>query len=175
MDSPKKLIVVDFDNTLFFTDGAAILAYEELHGSKIEGKQLRKLPKPVKVNVYKLGYSKYRDFSVPNNKLIKRLAMDSDAKVVILTARINDSHPHVKYLLKKHNVPISRIIYRLKKDLKMGDEQWKLGKLVPMMKRYEKVEIFEDKLDNIMHFKQNIASKNASFFLVREGSIKKIK
>ncbi|MDE1805096.1 MAG: hypothetical protein KGH59_04945, partial [Candidatus Micrarchaeota archaeon] len=61
----KELILVDFDNTLFFTDKTAILASKELLGLKLTGTMVRMLPREIKSKVYELGYSKYRDHSVP--------------------------------------------------------------------------------------------------------------
>ncbi|MDE1856430.1 MAG: hypothetical protein KGH49_04335, partial [Candidatus Micrarchaeota archaeon] len=106
--------------------------------------------------------------------LINFISKRKNARVVILTARINDSHKHVVYLLKKNKIAVADIIYRKRSELRIPDEEWKRRKVNVLAKKYAKIDLFEDKLDNINHMKSGIDSDGLSFFLVKNNTIKKV-
>lgn len=170
----KDLILIDFDNTLFFTDKAIERASKEILRKKLDGKMIRKLPREIKSKIYGLAFSKHRDHSIPNTKLMNRIAKKTDARIVILTARSKVVHRHVVHLLRKNGMTIPDIIYRKKSEFSIPDEEWKKRKITEFSKRYNRIDLYEDKIDNIKYIKSGLDSKHINFFLVKGNTIKKV-
>ncbi|MGI0134945.1 MAG: hypothetical protein ACREBW_08325 [Candidatus Micrarchaeaceae archaeon] len=175
MASGSAVALIDFDGTLFFTDKSLEHASVELMGKKLSRRQVRLLPRRTKSRIYELGFSKYRDLSVPNMRMI-RLIKTRRGKmgVAVLTARLDGSQRDVRYLLNKNKVPTIKMIFRSRKDSRMHDEEWKLKIVGSLAKKYDRVELFEDKLDNIRHIRSGVDSRNVEFFLVRPNSVKRV-
>lgn len=162
----KRLVVLDFDETLFFTSVAIKRATKRLLGRKdLSITEIRKLPRDLKIKIYRLAYSRYRDHSIPNTKLLAHLSKyQKDYRRVILTARGEDLRNHTISLVKKHKIKIDG--YHFRKDLSHKDEDWKLQKLKKFVKRYPIVELYEDKKENIDYIKNNINAQNIKYYLV---------
>ena len=166
-----KLVIADFDNTLFFTDKCNALASKELFGKAMSLKEIRALPRADKSRVYALSFSKYAHLCIPNAKLIRALRAENTARIIILTAKSRESEPTVLRLLRKYNVRYDRLILRPKRELSKSDEGWKLEKIRSLSKGFETVELYEDKKDNIAYILNGIRRHGVSAFLVRPGSI----
>ncbi|MDG7045516.1 MAG: hypothetical protein JRN32_01705 [Nitrososphaerota archaeon] len=69
----QRLMVVDFDNTLFFTDVCIKKASKEIVGRALGAKQVRKLDKKEKRLILNAAFSKYWKDSIPNRKMLKLL------------------------------------------------------------------------------------------------------
>ncbi len=52
----------------------------------------------------------------------------------------------------------------------MRDEEFKEAALLQLMPRYDKVEVYEDKLDNIRYFQKRLGEGALSYFLVERYS-----
>ncbi len=176
MRETRKLIVVDFDNTLFFTNRTSFLASKELFNIGLTHADIRKLPEDVRRSIYHLAATKYGEHSRPNKELHERLAGSRNANVMILTARHNSSDEHTMRLLKKHGVRIKRLRSRNSSEMGIDDGEWK-GKVVSRIAgRYGEVDVYEDKLANIKRMMKAIHSKKAkvAFYLVRPRTIRRI-
>lgn len=173
MRKKGKLVVLDFDDTLFFTQGSVTKATKELlNRTDLSKAQVRKLPKKTKSAVYELAYSKYKHHSKPNMKLVKFLEKSrKDWKIIVLTARGRTLHADTLSLIKKHKIRISGFYSRA--DIAGADEVWKLGRVKAYAKRYTEVELYEDKRENIEYIKQRIGSYNIKFYLVTKRAIRR--
>jgi len=174
MNIKKKLIILDFDDTLFFTHGAVRKAAEELLGNKnLSKKQVRKLPTPTKTRVYSLAYSKYKHESKPNNLLLEHLRKSRKGyDIIVLTARLKSQHNNTLSLIEKHNIKIQGI--QTRQDLAVQDEEWKLQKIKYYLKKYPRLELYEDKRENIVYIKNKVNSENIRYYLVTKNNIKPI-
>jgi hypothetical protein len=170
-----SVALVDFDNSLFFVDESTRRASKEMLGKSMERKELRKLEEAVKYKVYALAYSKYSYLSVPNKMLIRRLRKMSNYKIVVITARPKPLREITLEMLKKHDIPFDALITRDKKAEKLSDEEWKLRLIRSFLRKYGRVEYYEDKKDNVKYVKEGIEKiDRLDIFLVMEGGVKKI-
>jgi hypothetical protein len=169
-----KLIVLDFDETLFFTSGSLKRATMEIMGrSDLSKYQIRKLPREVKGPIYELAYSKYKQHSRPNEQLISHLNNSRKGyRIMVLSARGRNLRGHTLSLIKKHAIRIDGSSFR--KDVASEDEEWKLQMLKRLAGRYALIELYEDKKDNIDYIKRHLNSKRIRFYLVKRGSIRHI-
>jgi hypothetical protein len=168
-----RAAVVDFDNTLFFTDECTIMASKDIYGRLMSIKEIRSLPKPEKHRIYRLGFDKYHKKSRPNLPMINKLKKSS-ATLILLTARSKDDSETITSLIASSGLEFNRLIFRPKKYLIGHDEEWKLGELGKISQKYEEIEFYEDKIENIMHAKKNIGSRNIQYFRVSGASIRRV-
>lgn len=171
MDRKGKLIVLDFDDTLFFTHGAIKGATKELFNRSDMGKEaVRKLPIKTKTRIYELAYSKYKHESRPNLQLLSHLKTSKKGyKIIVLTARSRKLNRHTTSLIKKHKIKISGFYSRA--DITEKDEEWKLKRLKQYAKKYALVEFYEDKKENIDYIKERMNADNVKFYLVKNTHI----
>ena len=172
----QRLMVVDLDNTLFFTDKCIKKASKEIAGITLDSNQVRKLDKKEKRQILSVAFSKYWKESIPNRKMLRLLKSNykkSDMKVIILTARFSDSKKNTIKLLSKNNVPYNRLICRESKYRNMHDEEWKLLTLKNIIKttKPRSVELFEDKRENITHIAPYMKGVEFASYMVGKESI----
>lgn len=170
----RKAIVSDFDNTLFFTDRCTYFASKEMFGKPMGKKELRALPKEVKIKTYYLAYSKYDKYAKPNVRMKSILSKGNKMDKIILTARFKDLKARTLKLLKKNGINFDKVIFRQLKYKRMPDEEWKRMSIKELSKEYDQINFYEDKSDNIEYISDRIVSKNINYFLVGKGSIRKI-
>ncbi len=170
--SGTRLLVVDFDNTLFFTDSCNALASKELFGRCMSLHEIRALPKPEKNKVYRLTFSKYMHMCKPNRRLIRRLSKEHDAVIIVLTGQSREGMPVMQRLLECNGVNYDRLVMRLKSELRKKDERWKLERIQRLAKGYVSVELYEDKADNIAYILGGVKRNRVSAFLVTPRGIK---
>lgn len=173
---PKKtgLIVLDFDDTLFFVQRSIKIATKKLlNRTDLNKEDIRRLPKKIKGRLYELAYSKYKNYSKPNLLLIKRLEkLRKDNKIIVLTARGNNLSKDTFQLIRKHSILIDRVYHR--KDVNSEDELWKMKRLKNYSKFYRHVSLYEDKMENINFIRKALGSKKISYYYVTKKSIKKV-
>lgn len=175
MAEKGRLVLLDFDGTLFFTDKSVSMASKDILGKALPKNKIRELPRRVKSRVYELGFSKYRDMGVPNGKLIDFIKQKRrNANIMVLTARFDGSKRDIIYLLKKGGVPDAKLVCRRRAEMHMHDEDWKASMVKSLAKGYKHVELFEDKLENIRHIKSDTGADNIDFFLVRRNFIRRV-
>ncbi len=165
----KKVIIVDFDDTLFFTERCTSAGSKEVVGRAMSKAAIRKLEPGIKGRVYDLSSSKYSHLSRPNRKLIRILSRSKDSDIVVLTARTERSRRPTVALLKKHKVPFDRAIFRENRLADTSDEIWKIGKINRFAGRYREIDFYEDKPENIAHFKHGLAHECKSTFILVEA------
>ena len=174
----KSAVVVDFDNTLFFTDRCAVAAAKEITGKPMTIESIRALPKKKKHEIYRLGFAKYYRFSKPNLKMIDRLSRISHnpetGKIILLSAKPIADRERIQSLLDSQGVRIDSFIFRPKKYLFKHDEEWKLSKMEKLSEKYDTIDIYEDKADNISHIRDGLGSDKAKYFLVSKNSIRQL-
>jgi hypothetical protein len=170
---PRSAAVVDFDNTLFFTDECTIMAARDIYGRRMQIKEIRSLPKPEKHKIYRLGFVKYHGKSKPNAPMISRLKK-SGAERILLTARSKEDSETIMSLIASSGLEFNRLIFRPKKYLFGHDEEWKLGVLDSILQRYDEIEFYEDKMENILYIMKRLGSSNINYFRVSGASIKKV-
>lgn len=149
MAEPKELLLVDLDDTLFFTDECVRLASMEVTGRGLGKEEVRGLPDEVKDRVYGIAQSKYADRSRLNGRMAELLARNEGSDVVILTARTAKSLKETEGLLSRGSIRYDGLIIR--EDYRIKDEVWKLSVLEDLRKSYAKVKVFEDKTDTLAY------------------------
>lgn len=169
--APRRAAVVDFDNTLFFTDECTIMASKYLYGRRMPIEEIRSLSKPEKYRIYRLGFEKYHKKSRPNTLMIRKLKK-SDAELILLTARTKEDSKTIMSLIASSGLEFDRLIFRPKKYLSVHDEEWKLGELNKISKKYDEIEFYEDKIENILHAKNDLLGQKMKCFKVSGASIK---
>jgi len=174
MDRKTGLVALDFDGTLFFTQGSLDVAVKKLlNRTGMTRDEIRKLPKKVKGKIYDLGYSRYRSRGVPNKLLIKRIErLRKNNKIIVLTARSKKLRGHAEWLIKKHGITVDGVYHR--ENVNGMDEEWKLNMMKRFSKDYTAISLYEDKLENIEYIRKRLRFKNASYYLVTKRSIRKV-
>ena len=176
MDKEKSIALVDFDNTLFFTDKALRYATKEMFGKTLRKAEIKNLEKRIKRRVYKLAQSKYRQHSVPHSFLISRLKSSKNLRIVIMTARPLSLKKHSVDLLKSQRIHFDAIIMRNKWAVSLKDEEWKLRQIRKFLKLYRSVSYYDDKKDNVMYVKRAIKhTDRLHLFLVLRNKVREIK
>jgi hypothetical protein len=134
---------------------------------------IRRLPKPMKGQIYKLAYSKYKNYSKPNILLIKRIEkLRKKNKIFVITARGNDLAKSTLELIKSHSIPMDEIYHR--KNINGKDEVWKTGLLKDYSRLYNHISLYEDKMENIDFIRKRLCLKKISYYLVSKNRIKKV-
>ena len=169
----RSAAVVDFDNTLFFTDECTIMASKSIYGRRMPVEEIRSLPKPEKHRIYRLGFEKYHSKSRPNTFIIRKLKK-SDAELILLTARTKEDSKTIMSLIASSGLEFDHLIFRPKKYLFGHDEEWKLGVLSKISKKYDDIEFYEDKIENIMHAKSGLPDQKIKYFRVSGASINRV-
>lgn len=169
--SSEKLIILDFDETLFFTFRAIQKAANEIIGmNNVSKEEIRRLPIKDKSKIYDLAYSKYVIDSEPNLKLIKYLeTLDSNSKIIVLSAAGIILKSRALELIKKYKIKLDDVIFR--EDVSEADELWKLREIKKLSEGYGHVDIFEDKIDNIEYIRKNVPAGTFTFYLVTKDKI----
>ena len=171
MADSDRIVLVDLDGTLLFTENSEGLAAKEVTGRKLKRSSIRKLDRQTKHKVYSLAQSKYADAATPNRMLKRRLSRIDKANIVILTARHSDTRSHTVAALKKHGIMYGRLLCRSGKARELDDEEWKLKMLRKYSKAYSRVELYDDKIDNLEYMYDRISTSNVFFMRVSKGSI----
>ena len=174
MGKNKTAMLIDFDNTLFFTNALAVKASKELTGSELTIDEIRALPWTKKKDIYWLAFYKYYMESIPNDAMIKRTASSTGKDKILLTAKTPANKSRIASLLASEGITMDSMIFRPERYLSMHDEEWKCDVAKRILKKYDKIEIYEDKKDNIDYFKSNIKSKNIEYFLVSKNAVTKV-
>lgn len=170
----RKLIVLDFDNTLFFADAANRKAAKELFKKELTRGQIRKLPNAQKGDILALANSKYAHMLKPNSPLIRkirRLALSH--KVIILSARKIRKGDQTASLLERAGVKYDERHHR--RNILIPDEEWKLRKIKALAKGYGQIEIYDDKRENLKYISKYIEKGGAHFYHVEGESISRYK
>ncbi|MDE1873811.1 MAG: hypothetical protein KGI04_01680 [Candidatus Micrarchaeota archaeon] len=172
MDRKSDALLVDFDDTLFFTGGALPLATKDVLGKRMARDEIRRLDRKTKHRIYEVAQTKYTGMSVPNRLMIWKLRRVKNAEIVVMTARSAKLRGYTVRLLKKHNIRFDRLLMRDRKALLLRDEEWKLREIMKFLKAYANVSYYDDKIENISYAKARVA-KRAGFgmFLVKPNKI----
>ena len=171
MADSNRIVLVDLDGTLLFTESSEGLAAKEVTGRRLKRSSIRKLDRQTKHKVYSLAQSKYADAATPNMMLKRRLSRIGKANIVILTARHSDTRSNTVAALKKHRIMYGRLLCRSGKAKELDDEEWKLRVLTKYAKAYSRVELYDDKIDNLEYMHDRIEMPNVSFMKVSRESI----
>lgn len=175
MKRKDELIVVDFDGTLFFTEKCMKLAAMDVLHKELTYKQIRSLPVEIKSRIYDIAFTTYNHHSILNRRLHRILERGAKCEKMILTARKNNTDVLIRILLRKHGVKIDRLLSRKPKEMLLDDEVWKAEVLSKIVGEYKRIELYEDKMENIEHIGKRLKPKNIDFYIVTLRSIKKVK
>jgi len=164
-----KILLVDYDNTLFDTNECVKASAKELWGLDVDGEEVRKIKKEGKSAIYSLAYTKYSHLAKPNYAMINYVKdMVSEGNIVfVLTARHCSVRPYVDFSLLSHGIIVSGIICRNDEEMKMRDEEWK-AKIIELFEG--EIEVYDDKEENLRYF-YNFYKNNIKYFLVRGEKI----
>lgn len=171
MADNDRVALVDLDGTLLFTENSEGLAAKEVTGRRLRRSSIRKLDRGTKHKVYSLAQTKYAGAATPNERLKRRLSRIGESNVIILTARHSDTRRHTVMALKRHGIMYAKLLCRGGKARELDDEEWKLRVLKRYAKVYKKVELYDDKLDNLAYMRDRIGMPNVSFIKVSKDSI----
>lgn len=170
----RKLIVLDFDNTLFFADAADGIASKELFKKKLTRAQIRKLPNVQKGNILALANSKYAHMLKPNNALIRKIRrLGRSRKVIILSARKIRKGDQTASLLERAGMKYDERYHR--RNILIPDEEWKLRKIKVLAKGYGQMDIYDDKKENLRYLSKHLDPGRAHFYHVEGESISRYK
>lgn len=171
MARKRRLVVLDFDGTLFFTDKANIIASKEIFGRDLTRKQFRKLPNHSKNLVNTIVFSKYPDLIVSNRRLIRKIRnIQTNRDVILLTAKSPRFRKNVKRLTESTGIKFRNAYHR--GNLDIPDEVWKLNKIRSISGPYKSVEVYEDKLDNLDYISKRLKKGKYRFYIVTKNAIK---
>ncbi len=152
-----KLVVFDFDKTLADTEECILVRDNEFN------RIVDHLSSDAELNNYILDSKNHHyDFSEFNSvsnsaepitetiDLMKRFLLEEDTKVIVLTARQNDSAHAISKFLSQQGVPAQKVwVYGT------SGANLKVGHLQNLLNRFnieESVLIFEDSVDNIKRY-----------------------
>ncbi len=174
--SQRKLIISDFDDTLFFTDKSMALASKEITGRELVGQELIKLERTQKREVYLTAFRKYKESLYPNEKLILKYKKfhSSGYEIIVMSARGEELRVETKYGLEKYEIPSNRIILA-DTHYKISDGEWKLSMLNELVEGYDEVLFFDDRIDNIEYIKERFKDPKVRYFLVNKRGKKELK
>jgi len=164
-----KILLVDYDNTLFDTNECVKASAKELWGLDVDGEEVRKIKKEGKSAIYSLAYTKYSHLAKPNYTMINYVKDKvSEGNIVfVLTARHCSVRPYVDFSLLSHGIIVSGIICRNNEEMKMRDEEWK-AKIIELFEG--EIEVYDDKEENLSYF-YNFYKNSIKYFLVRGDKI----
>ena len=153
----SKLVVFDFDKTLADTEESVLVRDDKTN------RIVDHLSSQVELNNYILNSEKhYYDFSEFNSvsnsaepieqtiALMKRFTKEENTKVIVLTARHNDSRNAISGFLSDQGVDAGKVYVRGTSGAVL-----KVGHLQNLLNRFnirESVLIFEDSVDNIKRY-----------------------
>ncbi|BFI76683.1 hypothetical protein [Sulfurisphaera ohwakuensis] len=163
-----KILLVDYDNTLFNTNECVKASAKELWGIEADSEEIRKIKREGKSAVYSLAYTKYSHLAKPNLKMINYIKdrIKEGDLVFVLTARHCSVRPYADFSLLSHGVIVSGIICRNDEEMRLKDEEWK-AKIISLFKG--EIEVYDDKEENLIYFSKLF--KNIKYFLVKEDEI----
>ncbi|QIW24729.1 hypothetical protein EWF20_11690 [Sulfolobus sp. S-194] len=163
-----KILLVDYDNTLFNTNECVKASTKELWGIEADSEEIRKIKREGKSAVYSLAYTKYSHLAKPNLNMINYIKdrIKEGDLVFVLTARHCSVRPYADFSLLSHGVIVSGIICRNDEEMKLKDEEWK-AKIISLFKG--EIEVYDDKEENLIYFGKFF--KDIKYFLVKEDEI----
>ena len=150
----KNLIMFDFDDTLAKTEECTLVRDKEtdrivnhLHGqSDYDNYELNEKKHYFDFDEF-LTVSDFAEPITPTMILLKKYIQDPNCKVIILTARQQESAPSIRKYLKKHNIDPKKVpVFGCNGSRNKADY---LSKLLKRFNITERVLVFEDNLLNI--------------------------
>lgn len=172
----RKLLVLDFDNTLFFTERAIHMAAKDVFGEELTLEDMYKMEAAVKKPLFEHANTKYKEYLEPNGRLIG-LSEDLRLKgyeVIVLSGRHEGHLENTRYSLDLHGVKYKKIILS-PKGRTTSDYEWKSKALSPYVSHYNEIIFFDDKMENIEYIKKAFSKRKIRFFLVDREGEKEIK
>ncbi len=172
----RKLIISDFDDTLFFTEHSIAFASHELFGVGMTRKEVRNLDKPIISKIYDLAFSKYKDNLEPNTKLMDKYArmMTEGYEFMILSARGEQLREEVKYGLRLYDIKCEKIVLS-NNDRRVSDEEWKSNFIKDYISDYDEILFFDDKIENLNMVREKVTDSRIRHFLVDRKGEKELK
>jgi hypothetical protein len=172
----RKLIISDFDDTLFFTEHSIAFASHELFGVVMTRKEVRNLDKPIISKIYDLAFSKYKDNLEPNTKLMDKYArmMTEGYEFMILSARGEQLREEVKYGLRLYDIKCEKIVLS-NNDRRVSDEEWKSNFIKDYISDYDEILFFDDKIENLNMVREKVTDSRIRHFLVDRKGEKELK
>ncbi len=175
MDRKENLVLVDFDNTLFFGDESLRHAERDMFGRLLAKRELKSLDRRVRFKLHALAYTKYHHLIRPHREMIERVKKIDGAKTIIMSARGESLRALTEALLAEQEIKVDGLLLRNKQEMKMHDEEWKLMQVRHFMRRYRQLSAYEDKLENLEYIRRHINEpKRLHLFLVLPGRVRKI-
>lgn len=171
----KKLVVSDFDDTLFFTDKAFAAAGNEVIGRPVINTEVLKLEYEQRFAIFYRAFRKHKDLLYPNSKLIEKyLGLHSDGyEIIVMSARGEELRPETRHTLEKHSIPHSKLILS-DNNYSISDMEWKLRALRGMTEGYDEILFFDDRPDSINYIRERLNDPRVKFFLVDKNGEKEI-
>jgi|GEM_PF-1406955 hypothetical protein len=168
----KELMLVDFDETIMFDNSALSSAGVEVTGKLLRRSEIKGLEDETRRGIYLLAADKYAYVMRPNHKIIELMGSEIAKKdVIILTARLDDIADGTLKLLRTYLVPFDELILRESDLAKMRDEVWKTNQVYELLKTYSKIDLYEDKLDNISYICRVLMDNRINYFGVSPNEI----
>ncbi len=167
----RRLIISDFDDTLFFTDKSMALATKEIAGKELHGQEFRELDSGQKRRIFITAFRKYKEGLYPNEKLIQKYKElhDSGYELIIMSARGEELRPETQHGIETHRIPAGRIVLADGR-YKTSDREWKFGMLKELIEGYDEVLFFDDLIENIAYIQERFNGPKMRYFLVsKEG------
>lgn len=171
----RRLVLLDFDDTIVLNYYARKAAAKEVTGRSMREPEIRRLERQIKSQVYHLAATKYMTMMIPNRKVISMIEREKAKKeVIILTARLSNIEDETRSLLKKYSIAYDRLIMRDVSLEHMEYAVWKTREIKRLLSSYERIYLYEDRLDNIKHFRAKFGDSKIRYFHVVKSSISQI-
>ena len=171
--------IVDFDGTIFFTEGCVSEASKDITGRRLTREEVYSLPSTQRCEIFSWSDKKYAGLAVPNEQMLEILKDGADEhEIIVLTARTVDSAKKTLWLLEKCNAPFDLLMVRRndrKTELpKEKDGEWKAEIMKVVKRSCQSIEFYEDRIENIVRVKQQLGEDGISYFLVSREGIKRV-
>jgi hypothetical protein len=153
-------------------------AAQEIFGKiNLTREDVHNLQRPLKTEVYSLGFSKYLHLSKPNEKLFRYIKNKKKGhEIMLLTANIQFSNQKFyNFIMQKiaeYGLHINMLKFKTFAEINEETHIWKFSAIQKILPQYKKIEFYENKEENIKYIKGETASlKNILFYIVKNDFI----
>jgi hypothetical protein len=169
----KSLFIVDFDNTLFFTEESLKKASKDVVGKPGNYTTRMTLPASSRNKIYALSHSRYNNHNVPNTSMAQVLAREPNSYNLVMANRPASLHASVLSLIDLYGLNVHKVISGPEPQQAKESEGWKLQKIkeMGMLKKYDRIAFFDDRIENVRTMRDGLKSAKVDYYLVAKDAI----
>lgn len=176
--SRNALLLVNFGNTLFFTDEALRRASARF-GPELSPSEIKAKDSQIKGEIYNSAINDYGKFMRSNDlmheRLEKNMQQPEPNDVTIYTSNLQEKcEPALRELLRKRSMPYDDLAMRPMGLGEMADYSWKGWLIRKATGKYSQVYVYEDRLENLQYYKQVIGNGKVMYYHVQSNFAKRL-